>query len=975
MKYLRFPRVLHDGEIHSIDINKDGSKLITSGKDKSVLLWDYADFENLYIGLTSGTDHSLESFDIAPIHRFEHHLSLVKIVRWSPENNNLFASADVDGHIYLVDTMTNSIDQIFPNGNNSDERELSIVDLSWSNDGRLIAWSDTKGNINLYDTLKKTCQELTKLSNLEKQVIQRSLAFDPTNNYLTSLGDDTIIYIYQYHYESSSNNYQFKLISKISKLINKNLLNVQYKRISWSADGEFVSVPTASKNTTSLVSLISRSKNWQSKISLVGHNYNCEVVRFNPKIFQEDSDGHQIFHVIATAGSDKTVVIWNTSKDSPILILQDVAAKPIVDLSWSRNGKILFSVALDGYLSIYFFEGGDLGEVISEKLLAELTDFKNVYVKPFNVKNEKDQQNNSGKKVASSSLEILDQKDILDLPTENASSNNRDKDNENSEKKMDSTHDGVNQKITKGDVEPGIIPFSIGEPVMTEKDVLLSAMSSRQAKASPKKPKQEPKALTLERPKITKDKKKRVQPTLISNNNPNRSEFNDLSSNTKSKVISSSKTSMEFDKPSYSVSEDISKQSKRSKSGDELQSNKKMKRELEPVKFIGSVILNPNTTFARVRLSIPKVRLNFQLSNTESADPFILDIRNGTGNETTPSRVSCSKNEKLIWSDFVPKFIQLATVGSNFWATCTADGQIIIYSQISGRRLLPPFILGSPLSFLESNKQYLLAVTCVGELFVWNIDEKRIELNCSFSPLLELSIKSQSDGLSKSDNITMCSITSNGIPLVTLSNGSGYLFNKELCTWQTITESWWAFGSHYWDSNEDSSTKPQFDGNSNSDSSIIGLLEQKTNDEILRKSRTGRGKYFNKISKNMIMKEGFENLENTISLSHLENRILCCEILEENSDFKRFFITYVQRICELGLKAKLYEVCDQLLGPVGNNEDVQNTNKSSKICGHDKHELLREVILSCASNRNSQRVLIHFGRKVGLIDVGDLNSL
>ena len=63
-------------------------------------------------------------------------------------------------------------------------------------------------------------------------------------------------------------------------------------------------------------------------------------------------------------------------------------------------------------------------------------------------------------------------------------------------------------------------------------------------------------------------------------------------------------------------------------------------------------------------------------------------------------------------------------------------------------------------------------------------------LKSSISPLLELYNK---EGLVKSDNITLCAVTSYGIPLVTLSNGSGYLFNKDLGVWQTITESWWCF--------------------------------------------------------------------------------------------------------------------------------------------------------------------------------------
>lgn len=151
------------------------------------------------------------------------------------------------------------------------------------------------------------------------------------------------------------------------------------------------------------------------------------------------------------------------------------------------------------------------------------------------------------------------------------------------------------------------------------------------------------------------------------------------------------------------------------------------------------------------------------------------------------------------------------------------------------------------------------------------------------------------------------------------------------------------------------------------------MLEQKTNEEILRKTRIGRGKYFNKISKNMIMKEGFESLENTISLSHLENRILCCEILGETDDFKKFFIAYAKRVCELSLKSKLYELCTQLMGPSRDEEedDVEIASEwVPTVCGHDKHKLLEEIVVTCSHHRDSQRVLVHFAKELNLIDKG-----
>ena len=83
------------------------------------------------------------------------------------------------------------------------------------------------------------------------------------------------------------------------------------------------------------------------------------------------------------------------------------------------------------------------------------------------------------------------------------------------------------------------------------------------------------------------------------------------------------------------------------------------------------------------------------------------------------------KKDKEIWCDFIPKYIQLATEGSNFWAVTTVDGTILTYSHVSGKRLLPSIVLGSPISFLESYDKYLMVVTCIGELYVWDMEIKK----------------------------------------------------------------------------------------------------------------------------------------------------------------------------------------------------------------------------------------------------------
>ncbi|KAK6465588.1 histone transcription regulator HIRA, WD repeat superfamily [Scheffersomyces coipomensis] len=999
MKYLKFPTIQHGGEIHSIQINNDDTKILTSGKDHLVNVWNYDD----YVGALKATDDK-QLGEIKPIESFDYHSSLVSIAKWSPLDPNIFISSDIDGHLYLNDLATQSFKLIYPFEENSSL--TAIVDLSWNPDSQLIAFSTGDGKVHILDLVKQTYQELSSLVHLDKLTIQRSIAFDPLNDYLITLGDDTLIYMYQYKIDPTSKNYQFRLLNKISRLINKNPINVNYKRISWSPEGELVSVPTASKNQVSLISLISRSKSWQNKVSLVGHGLTCEVVKFNPKIFQTENN---VYYIMATAGADKILSVWNSTKDTPIFILQDAVDQPILDLCWNSKGDTLFLSSQDGTIGLVKFDQNELGDYVKPEINDELIKLSKDHIKPLNHKYESDQPTNS-RRSNNPTIELLDSKDAISIKQEDLkngsylSKNGSSNGNNNTDSKDVNGSDPLNSNNNvKAAIKPEVIPKpEMKEPEATSSDILHSAMNERQSGASKNSTSGKPITITAsskssktatiattDKQKITtKNGKRRIQPLLISNNGTSESNGHAKASTPSIQtpiISSSSKSLMDFDKASYVVSNDFYKDNKRLKSQDEATAttNKKVKRELEPVKFIGTPILNPNTIFSKLRLAIPKVRFNFQLQSKIENETYVLDIKNGTGNETKPSRITYFKKDKEIWCDFIPRYIQLASEGGSiFWALSTADGQVLIYSHTSGKRIFPPIVLGSPISFLESHGKYLMAVTALGELYVWDIEKKKAELNTSITPLLELNTKYIEDGLSKSDNITLCAVTSAGIPLVTLSNGSGYLYNKDLGIWQTVSESWWSFGSHYWDSNDENIKKPQSSNFFDNEASIIDLLEHKTNEEVIRKTRLGRGKYFNKISKNMLMKEGFESLENAISVSHLENRILCCELLGEFKDFHKYFLTYVQRICELGFKTKLFEVCNELLGPESDDDiDIDHENggeKDSKenqdkidwqpvICGLQKHDLLKEVILTCSKHRDAQRILVHFGEKIGVI--------
>ncbi|EMG47997.1 Histone transcription regulator, putative [Candida maltosa Xu316] len=861
MKVLKLPQVFHDGDIHSIDINNDNSYLISSGKDNTIGIWDLPKLIQICSAIGAATTPELkkELRQFKTLQNISCHTSLINSVRFLPNTTNEFVSSDVNGYIFhhtIGEPSTSK--QLFP-CDNKDFPAKPIIDLSVSPDGRLIAWSTNDGKVFLFDLVKNTVQELTTICH-EKPMIQRSLAFDPTNNFLITVGDDTQINLYQFSYEKdTTTNYKFRLINKISRYFSQNPLNVRYKRISWSPEGELIPIPTATKNQTMMISLLSRSSKWGNAESLVGHDTASEVVKFCPKIFSEkENDTSKVYTIVASAGSDKTIAIWNSTRTNPITILTNLANGEVHDMAWTSDGKVLLFATSQGKLGISIFDDIELGYAFDNDSMKSMIKMNTISVEPMTFRHPHEQTVGNRKQLPP--IEFLLQKDatssLVSGPTKES------KDDDGTKKK-----DGVKKDVeptSKGVIEPEVIESSnVEQPT---EDILESVMANRvDASPKPAKPvKAEPKTvgnttnnnnkpstLSFDKQKVTtKNGKRRIQPTLISTTGgPATTPATDITKPVSSQTTSIGKSSMEFDKPSYSVSEEFYRNNKRPRTEDVNGTIKKVKREMEPVKFIGSVVLNPNTSFSKVRIATPKIRSIFQIRSKNNDNSSILDVRNGTGNESKPSKITYFKKEKEIWCDFIPKYIQLATEGSDFWAITTNDGHILTYSHISGKRLLPTIVLGSPVSFLESHNNYLMAVSCTGELHVWDLQSKKNVLKCSIGPLLQICNK---EGLVKSDNITLCAVTSLGIPLVTLSNGSGYLYNKDLAVWQTVTESWWSFGSHYWDSSD---KKPQTLNMFSDEQSIIELLEHRTNEEVLRKTRIGRGKFFNKISKNMLMKE------------------------------------------------------------------------------------------------------------------------
>lgn len=864
----------------------------------------------------------------------------------------------------------------------------------------------------------------------------KGLAFDKLGtNCLFTLGDDKVLNVVKYQLvndEVLGRKLEYKIVTALDDVINSSKLNkATIKKISLSPDDKVVVCPNTLKSKSTKLSLVSeKSPNtWEVTKELTAFGLKSFMTLFSPNVYK-NKDG-QPFYLIASLATDTAFSIWRTDEPVPLYIVLDMPSS-ILDFSWTTNGLMLFLTHQNGSMSVLVFKDDEFGKAINiddkavndlhrktrellpiefekmtrwrafmkdnpelvkqreEQLLNE--EKKKIRVKPVKVKTTEHNGTKSGKDIDSNTAKESSNKNVKDKENDidkNKKKNGDDKNqlkptekNKSNEKEND---DNKHKKCEKNKTETKDVLNT------TSKSITSKESSPAKSKTSEKLNSSEHIDKTSGEAKI-KEKVENVTGTASSGQESKKnsaSSNKQVKENPKKRPLSASN----YNLPSNSVPKDLNTKVVKMQKKDSAQSTNgsnttlattKKKREVELAEFVGSVIINPQISFSNIRIAIPKLR-NSILYQLPEDEKLRLQIKNGNGLESQPTRISLVKevtnlDNKQIFVDFVPHRIHIVCGSSHFLAMSTPTGQILTYSQ-SGRRILPAIVLGSPLSFLELKDNFLLAVVCTGELYVWDLTRKKSLFKpISLYPLLQplyssgqatinsstesndnMNITMESNGivfsngelLTRSENLTMCSITSEGIPIVTLSNGNGYLFNRDMNTWSLISDAWWAFGSQYWDST--------LSIDHLKDVGLLEYMESNTNEEINRK---GKAKFFTKISKMMLMKEGYENLETVISLNHLENKINFYLLLNDYKNYKTFLIIYAKRLCELNLKNRLLEILNSLF-----------VDMAGCVCGKSKGDLLQELILSCSKHREVQHILVQFSESIGLLAKADDSDL
>ncbi|KAF2866756.1 protein HIR1 [Massariosphaeria phaeospora] len=1012
--WLTHPGELKDFEVYSCHVSPDGSRLVTAAGDGYVRIWSTEAI------LNSNNSEYTKPKQLAAI---SHHSGTIHAVRFS--SNGKYLASGADDKIVCVYALDPNAPTHAAFGSNEPPpvenwrvfrrligHDNDVQDLGWSYDSSILVSVGLDSKVVVWSG--STFEKLKTLSSHQSHV--KGITFDPANKYFATASDDRTIKIYRFTSpppnatpQDQVNN--FVLEHTITAPFQASPLTTYFRRCSWSPDGAHIAAANATNGPVSSVSVVTRGT-WDGDISLVGHEGPTEVCAFSPRMFYKDpprdiSDPNSYQHsvtVVACAGQDKCLSIWNTSYARPFIITQELAMKSITDLAWAPNGETLYITSLDGSITVIMFEAGDLGYPASvsenEKHLSKYGAGRRAGIVEGTDALLLEESSKSGelKGVQGRMGALMGDGGAVQPPT---------------------ITNGTNGSLSNGAVPTP--PQAPAEPIPDQRVEKLK-----------------------QRVTVAKDGKKRIAPMLVS-----ASSGVGESSLPQTKLISATTTAGGRSDNPHNIL-DLSKPydgyprgglasmlvgNKRKFAEIEGDEDRQVERRLhasvrpggaaivingenglvppaaanssrtgdtEPPKVLRPAIVSPSISVSQIRLAVPKVRSvivrtmdGSEPTNSSGNDPgkvdnmdtVILEARNATGPSRTgrpqdhdPARINCTKKGKALWQDFIPKAVLLVTGNMNFFAAASEDGSVYAWSP-AGRRLTSTLITEAQPAIMDCRGWWLMCITAIGTCHVWNLHTMSSpHPPISVAPILDIASHAQGPHLTRSPGIIFARLNSEGRIIVAMSNGDGYAYSPDMYVWQRISEPWWAVGSQYWNTTDSSvgniksskDKEPSKETNDqvsleNVSAGIIPLLERNTTNQFLLQ---GRAFYLQRLVKALVSAEGYESFESCVSVAHLENRVAAARTLGAREEFKIYFSMYVKRLGAEGLKGKIEELLRSLTGDLLAEEDGEDAAKTEDdvICGWRREDLLKEVVLILGKFRDLQRITVPYARVLGIID-------
>ncbi|RKP23997.1 WD40-repeat-containing domain protein, partial [Syncephalis pseudoplumigaleata] len=666
-----------------------------------------------------------------------------------------------------------------------------VADLAWSPDNRYLASCGLDSKVIIWHG--QTFEMLRKLD--QHHGFVKGVAWDPIGKYLATQSDDKSTILWRVA--------DWQIEKTITTPYAKSTSTTFFCRPSWSPDGVQLVTANASNKGVSSAAVIQRDT-WKSDVHFIGHDEAVEVVRFNPRLFRlsatdEDAVASSPIGALCAIGSqDRTISFWITSRPRSLMVAHDIFNQGVLDMAWSADGRVVYACSLDGSVTVIQLGEHEVGTPLTS---------------------DEQEEHFSSLGLQMQSVELAETPEQLDMEQARNASKDAPPANRLATLMGSSSTAAATATATttnEDSIEP--MQITMAAPPLQSKAVDTAAApppsslnvtepDSRQHNTPPK-----------QKVTITADGRRRIQPQFIRGlTTPSSATAPSFPAvpptptpatpglrMATSDQFMAGHPAVEMDPPSRAMPP----------GGLEcvVMGRKRPAHEMhEPADRHGSKILAkystetratllaPELAVASIRLSVPKVHSVFSRSRATDKS-WVFECHNTIAQQPGAAQIICSREGQICWKQLLPSAILLLVASSLFSAAACEDGTVHVFSP-HGRRLLPSLCLNAPPSFLDCNGRYLLCLTSVGQLFVWDIVEREaVMANASIAALLhseQAAASSTTTPLASAVTITDACVHANGIPVLCTSNGCAYAYDQGMRTWTRIVDAWYAASEYY----------------------------------------------------------------------------------------------------------------------------------------------------------------------------------